>query len=50
MAAETSTEPVTAPDCKQNHRAALESGNYDERAGGALHCPCCGERIGQFRQ
>lgn len=40
-------EPVCS--CEQ-HRQRLRSGDYDERAGGSLHCPQCGKRIGQFRQ
>lgn len=47
--AETKDDAKT--DCtKDEHYARLTSGDWDERAGGALHCPVCGEQIGAFRQ
>ena len=33
-----------------NHRKCLEGGNWEERAGGDLHCLICGKQIGGFRQ
>lgn len=38
------------PRCERDHRSDLRSGDWDERAGGALHCIECGKKIGKFRQ
>ena len=37
---------------KQPRQCCVQAkkGDWDERAGGALHCPECGRKVGQFRQ